>query len=57
MEDSFWTDMEQLNVLPPHFILRVSESIPDIVEYIQVCGLEVARHACTCLAHCMHAAD
>lgn len=34
-EEAFYADMEALNVLPPDVVTRVSEYVPEIVEYIQ----------------------
>ncbi len=36
-EESYFKDMTSLNVQKPHAILRVSEHIPDIIEFIKVC--------------------
>src|SRR5690606_35746329 len=34
-EMEFWNDMKSLNVLFPTFVTRVTDVIPDIIEYIQ----------------------
>jgi cysteinyl-tRNA synthetase len=34
-EEEFHSDMEALNVLPPDVLTRVSEYVPEVVEYIQ----------------------
>lgn len=34
-ENEFLNDMKQLNVLPPDVLVRVSEYIPEIIEYIK----------------------
>jgi cysteinyl-tRNA synthetase len=35
LESDFFADMDRLNVLRPDNILRVTEHVPDIIEYIQ----------------------
>jgi cysteinyl-tRNA synthetase len=34
-EDEFFKDMRNLNVLYPNYITRVSEYVPEIIEFIQ----------------------
>lgn len=34
-EHEFFRDMKKLNVLEPHFILRVTEHIPEIIRFVE----------------------
>lgn len=34
-ENEFFADMARLNVLPPDVLTRVSEYVPEIVEYVE----------------------
>lgn len=35
-EQSFLEDMNSLNIMPPSYIARVTEHMPEIVDFVQV---------------------